>query len=110
METNIETNALVAEVAEKLEEVAEVTEAANTLVVELAEALAPLVEEAPKKVRKSPTSVKVTCIKCGKEAFSQSFKVTVGEGGVRVYECRKKGGCSVPAQAEVASTEGQESK
>jgi hypothetical protein len=54
-------------------------------------------EEAPKMVRKSPTPKKVKCAFCGKEAFSQSFRVTVGavDPGSRTYVCRRKGGCEV---------------
>jgi len=58
-----------------------------------------------KKARKSPTPVKVVCSLCGREAFSQSFRVEVisapegASGPMRKYTCRRKGGCT-PSMTE----------
>jgi hypothetical protein len=58
--------------------------------------------EVPPKVRKSPTPKVVKCNHCGKEAFSQSFKVAVEADGTRLYVCRRKGGCT-PSETKLAA-------
>ena len=52
--------------------------------------IVPEIEVTPKKVRKSPTPVKVHCNTCGKEGYSQGFKVTVDDQQNRIYACRGK--------------------